>query len=533
MSFVKLSSCMFGPLYKHAKSKMKGSPTDLRYRGSQPPKASPTTSTSTKFYDLIDKEKSKKVKPRKLKDLTLNDPETEEVKLLFKLYLPKRKQFDDISRSLKQLQNNLPILIPHSNETTNVSYPKLNFQLHLFLANIMTNYVTSWYLSKLNTDNFEFIQSIYDVLCVFIKDLSTRCGIMLNSENLLSRIDEWSNLINEHFVELVGDHQNIKIIYDYEKFQATRNVVMSLKTKDQVIQDYLTSKHIIFESEESRRAYFKVLVKQVLNIALVEENGGGLNSVIGTNFVMDIVGNLVLDNVITKLSTTNFIFSVVKKIIDPIKLKLDAKRIQSKPKSISDRIKGIFSMSYQDFGYLMTWNNEGMDTDQNIFHNSIFDLIDTLTGVSKRSPIISTIVSTLKNVILINTGLVTRINRIVKKTFFKELVQSQFLTDENLSDIIGELRLNIFNKAKRQEEAPISIDTLSKDIFDLLTHECLPIPLLNYFKYYEETDEDVVNCIKAMLLIFDYGDFEKGSLNQVLMIKIIDSFVANLYSELL
>lgn len=537
------------------------SATDLQFRGSQTPKASPTTSTSTNFYNLIDKDKKKLQftgKPKKLKDLLAPDPlfETDKIKLLFKLYLPRKKSSHD-SNSLKQLKTNLPLLLPHSNDTTLVSYPKLNFELHLFLATIMCEFVNSWYLKKLNTDNYDFIVTVYNILCDFIKDLAFRMSKILNGDNLLLRIDELSDLLNNHLLDLIDSDEQVKIIRDHTKLISNTNIITTTLSNQEIVQDYLETKHVSFQDPNSRSLYLRVLVKKILSSTFNDDNPGVLNSEIGTNFVTNILSDLVFNNIINKLSTPEFIFSNIKRIVDAISRQLN--KPQPKPKTLKQRIKGIFSMSYKDLSYLMIWNEEGIDTSHSILDNKLFQLLDTISGFSERKPFFSSIIQSVKTIIGSNSILSGKINQILKKFLFRSMVQSKMLNDDTLSKIISDLRVNIFNKSPNENVKPtITMDSLANDIYNVITHERLPLAFMNYFKFKGESKEDTLKSIKSILLVFNYDPKstidqlsdqedsplrlraspvikslkESSELNQLLIIEIVDLLVAKLYPEL-
>lgn len=485
------------------------------------PKASPTTSTSTRFYSVIEENRRKKKQAIKLHPVT----DSEEFKLLCKLYLPKRYQsLTDKSVLSKQLANNLPILLP-SNGATSISYPKLNLELHLFLANIVAGYVASWF-GKLNTDNIEFIQNVYLVLCDFIKSLSTRFSLILSRDNILGCIDDISGILNNHFQELVGENK-LKIL---EQPPNPGKIVDRL-TDDELIEEYLKTRHIIFETSE-KQAYFRILVKKLLVATFNEENEqyGPLNTKIGVNFIDIIVADLVLDKIMDKLSDPQFILSLILRITLKAKEQLDGrlniKQEAGTRKPIRDRIKSMFSKSYKDLSYLVIWNDDGTDTDLNILNNQLFVLLDNLTGFSIRKPMLTGILCTVKNAILSNNIILSKINRILKKALFKSSMG--IVNDETLANIICSLRYSIFKPVKgyETESAPITVEELSVVIYELLHHKSVE-QFLKFMNYQQESEDDIIKSIQSTLLVF-----ESKSLNQWLVIKLVDNLIANLYPEI-
>lgn len=464
---------------------------------------------------------------RKRKQAIKQDPVTdsEEFKLLCKLYLPKRYQsLSDTAVVSRQLASNLPVLLS-TNDTTSISYPKLNLELHLFLASIVSGYVSSWF-GRLNTDNIEFIQNIYNVLCDFIKSLAGRFRVVLSRDNILSRVDDICMIINKHLGELVGD-RTLKILEHQNPDKIADNL-----TQDELVDRYLETRHIIFETTE-KQAYFRILVKKLLSATFNEDNEeyGPLNTKIGLNFVDIIVADLVLGKVMDKLSDPQFILSMILRVVLKVREQLDSRlKIKEEAgthKPIRDRIKSMFSKSYKDLSYLMIWNDDGSDTDINILNNHIFQLLDNLTGFSVRKPLLSGILSTIKNTILSNNIILSKINRILKKAIFKGSVG--IVKDDTLANIICSLRYSIFkpDKASDTESTPITTDDLSLAICELLNHKAV-VKFLKFMNYSQESEQDIITAIKSTLMVF-----ESRKLNQWLVIKLLDNLIANLYPEII
>lgn len=490
---------------------------DLQYNKavSSTPKASPTTSTSTKFNSLIDREKNRKSKKLELKNPFVN---SEEFKLLCKLYLPKRYHLIDPTAAMKQLTNVLPSLLPNS-----ISYPKLDFQLHMFLSSIMANYVCLWYSNKLNTDNMEFLQNVYNVLCEFIRSFSLRLNNVFSGHRILDRLDEWSAIVDQHIKQLAGKRE-ILVVEEYK-----RSVTVARKTDETILCDYLAAKHVYFTQ---KRPYLQILVKKILQCIFNDNLNGPLNTQIGSRFVDVLVADLVLVKVIDKLSEPHFILLIISKMVANMKIKLDT-RDTSKPKqSIVVRVKSSISTGYRKFAVSMAEENDTY----NVVNNRVFQLLNTITGFSDRKPFLVGLITTVLLIMQKNPRISDRINRIFTKTISKHIKESKVLEDESFARIVSSLRQAIFPDAIVSEEAAkkpaekgaksIEVAQLAKEIYEVLNHENMYM-ILDYMKYDNESPQDIIDRITQFLSIFNHSNC-----NQWLIVKLLDNLIAKMYPEL-
>ncbi|KAK6456264.1 uncharacterized protein RJT20DRAFT_128106 [Scheffersomyces xylosifermentans] len=334
-------------------------------------------------------------KTKKTLKLDIDDPivNSEEFKFLYRMFVPNKYLIRNNKMSKKNLLNHLPLIIPTAanedvatNKNTNTNYKNtrnnnymgLNFQVHLFLSSIMVNYINSWYLTKLNTDDMAFLQSVYQLLSDLVKDISKRINSLLKNElRITNLIDDFAEILNKHISDLASETSlnDLKIFDSYFAKAATTNVlsVEPDEKKERIIDKYLASNHIIFnkiykplmpnhyeshdttnesydetnlftfekttnnndESELEKAAtdakeleYFRVLVKNIL-ISTFENPAeeysiSPLTSKIGTSLVVILVSDLIIVKIFDKLSSPEFILNdIINKIVDVISSSID------------------------------------------------------------------------------------------------------------------------------------------------------------------------------------------------------------------
>ncbi|ODV80362.1 uncharacterized protein CANTADRAFT_6001 [Suhomyces tanzawaensis NRRL Y-17324] len=361
-----------------------------------------------------------KNKPRKalrdLQNITLVQEEhaietTEAFKLLYRLFVPNKYLIKNNRVSTKHLLNHLPSIIPTSSTQDANTYIDLNFQIHLFLSTIMVQFVNSWYLTKLNTDNLEFVLLVYQLICDIIKDLSNRINVLLKSDkSITDAIDQISEILNVHLSELVCenpyDEYDIKILNDHYDTIYLRN---SLKNHTRDLQKplmaYLTQRHLIFDSEiapdviesqfvdpesssdsifandtldqierekleqegekpildTNRVVYFRIIVRKILGS--IFDSGSEaysitpLNSKISTDLIVLLLGDLVLNKIFMKLASPDFILkTVINSTVDAIDEVLESKintPKEAKPQPLKHRIQSAISKAYLSISHLV------------------------------------------------------------------------------------------------------------------------------------------------------------------------------------
>ncbi|KAK6463159.1 hypothetical protein DFJ63DRAFT_312482 [Scheffersomyces coipomensis] len=445
----------------------------------------------------------------------------------------------------------------------------------------MVKYVNSWYLTKLNTDNYEVLMLIYQVLMDFVKNLSNRINKTLKSEvELFNIVDELSSVINNHLLDLASEDSqyDLKIFADYYKEANTRNSFKQTPQADleTILDEYLCSNHVLFELKDDPLMYFRVLVKNLLEIIYSNDSAvNPLSSTIITNLVVVIVGDLVLALVLEKLSSPEFILKdIISNVVDIITATLDEKKVAKEESdevtlSYYERFQLVITMCYSKVSkFVLTAKSEGLplsntvsenesnEINVDVFENSIFKLMDTITNFSFRKPLVSNFISFIMGSLRLNSWIYYKLSSLSSSFVMKKLISAPFLGEEGLSNIISSLRLSLFYRDNNQpstesldeELDTLTLDQLTDSIFNLI-NEKIPGAFANSYiqgkspilSLTNENETDLKHRIRRMLIIFNYqisntnnnNEFnETCELNKLLMIKLIDCIVRNLYPEL-
>lgn len=431
--------------------------------------------------------RTKRQVPKQLPSLELI--ETEEFKLLHKLFVPNNYLIKNNKVLIPYLINNLPIIIDDS---------QINLQLHLFISSIIVNYVNTWYLGKLNTDNWEFVQIVYKLLNDLTKELTRR---VLNID-IHVLIDQICDIANGHIDFLLNVDPT------------------SRNTLSNPFEMYLQS-HIIFENE---LGYYRTLSKKITDLTLEP-----VNSKITSDLVNLLVSDLVFVKVIDKLASPDFILGLIQKANEKVKEKLtEEKAVKSTGQKFTTRIRrtwySIYNFIYEDVPEERT----------SIFDTSIFRLVGTLTNFTQRKPLLAAALKYIWNVLYYNPFFNRKINSIAVRRV--DSLISDLLSLENMSNLIGDLRKGIFGK-NGDDSAPISLTELSSNIANVIKTfvKCLPTATI-----LEINEKELAGEIFKVLVVFNFEvgadntvAHEKNDLNRLLAVNIFDCIVGDLYPELL
>ncbi|CAH2354799.1 hypothetical protein CLIB1423_19S00562 [[Candida] railenensis] len=289
---------------------------------------------------------------------------TPEFILLCKLFVP-RTSYLRITES--RLMQKLPNLIysttgvSGSTSTSDSSkYTLANYQLHLLMATITSKYIDSWYSSKLNTDNFEFIEIIYKHLCHVVRQLVNRLRkrVFATVNSSMDFLNEFIEILNNHLEETLTrkweDVTNDSVVYDddYEdkirSYLSRRNVIFSerknRKGDDEVVE---LADQSFFDRQSnyepsSEIVYLRVLSSKIVGLLFEEgereteeeneeevdeeeeeideeeEQGGDIQAMspIGEGLLISILGDLVFVKVLESFSNPNFLLGIVNTVVD-------------------------------------------------------------------------------------------------------------------------------------------------------------------------------------------------------------------------
>ncbi|CAN3499668.1 hypothetical protein DICA1_B02784 [Diutina catenulata] len=265
-----------------------------------------------------------------------------EVRLLFRLFAPQ-------SDSVAELCEALPTIITQ----TSSGPDSLNYQLHLFLAVIVDKFIASWYLSKLNTDDLEFLQLVYTTLVAIAQDLVTRIqGLTSEPERLVTLSDEVCAILESHI-------SNDDCTHDHE--------------------------HPILTD---RSSYLRTITEKVVSAstAKVPENLSLKSTVIGTRLVNSLVADLVLAKVFDKLTEPPFLLETTGKIASLVKPKAPKKADNSSWRSKITNVLNFVAGLSGTYKNARLEGEKGCNQSFDVLHHRAFSLLATVTNFGSRRP---------------------------------------------------------------------------------------------------------------------------------------------------
>lgn len=542
-------------------------------------------------YDKIVKSKftvANDLKHRTKKKKQIHEPvaETPEFKLLCKLFVPPKFLIHNDKVAVRQLYGYLPLLTSLSDNIES-SQSMLNLELHLFLCAITTNYITTWY-SKLDTDNLDFIRSVYDMLCDFTKDLIRRVQTTFLT-NLLLLIDDLCLILNNHITDLVSEcnHANeIKFVEQFSKSGMNRNALMDLNYGvDHIFQKYLSDNHVIFEgmnlnqrnqktensfkeqAEDQRLMYFRLISKNILTASFdTNRNSDSLHlsspttSHITMNLLIVLISDLIFDKLFEKLSSPEFLLQTSVDAITDLSSKIssDRKSFESEDSGKKATSKGnlIYASYINVKNFVLNMHHisdsRGSYDNETVLQSQIFPLIDTLTGFSNRKPLLASFIKYMKRLIMSSKPIAKIAGSISKWFVYNKISNSEVFSEESCCKILRGLRENLFSESNGSDKLEgmktdqVDITHFSNKIFEALFTK-LPNSILlgpriaESLKYKNEKEEDIKQSIYNLLVIFNYNHLSMDNntlnqtcfLNQLLIIHWVDCIISNLYPEFL
>lgn len=618
------------------------SKTSHSFRTAPASMPAPALSTSKNIQpDLISSEQFKTSKFTVLNDLKVKynkknssknssksdlNVESPEFQLLVKLFIPPKYLIRNDKISIKHLSNNLPVL-------TNGSMPKLNLEIHLLLSCVVNEYISSWYFSKLNTDNFDFIQHVYEMICDCVKNFSKRISLMMELPDLFILIDDLTSILNNHLRDLVIDitddpNHVLKIIKTYRDNVQEKNIVINEKTNSEIYFDYLKESHIIFcknqgngsiendqmeyfqdiddetnvysndendsikfqspnskYDDDTRLIYFRILVKKLIFIIFrgddndndnendkipIPNSSGPLTSKITMNLIIFLASDLVLEKLFNKLSSPEFFLLIVDKVTNNLvkfieerdgKIrKNDLNKYKPSNGSFTSRMKSLISSTYADISSFLlsvslskkAENESYLNPSLHIFSSPLFSLFNTMTNFSNRRPIFSNFIKSTKALIFSSRTISMRIDSVLKSFISTKIVHSGALSDENLSQVVRDLKQSLFTHNDRRNNDSVAskdnlnIDILTEKVFDLFANKLSKLVpgrksfMGNILSFEGETNDELKQSIRNFLVVFNYNPNssdlttlnETCQVNRLLVIQCLDCMIATLYPEL-
>uniref|UniRef100_A0A0L0P002 PXA domain-containing protein n=1 Tax=Candidozyma auris TaxID=498019 RepID=A0A0L0P002_CANAR len=478
----------------------------------------------------------------RIDDTDVGNPQLD---LLLQLFL-KKKLLGRYSKTLKrQLAENLPLLVGSG-------YPEVNFEIHLFLSTIVTNYVCSWY-TKLGTDNYDFVEEVYSTLCFVTRDLMMRIEHALRGDKSLFLIDDLATILDRHLRETHLEGGEFYFLREAKFQQQNVHRVTKPLTNQEIVEQYLASQHAIFDphtrpldtqdqSSDIRILYFRVLAHKLLETTFARSKGKNpLSSEIVRSFVVNLMGDFVLEKLFMKLSSPSFVLqTVVAKVVEVT----SEQEKTGSPVSWSGKIQQAYS-SFMLFIYAAKMkkqevlNTEVRGQSWSPFKSPVFSLLNTLTGFPNRLPNLFFVMCMFQTFIT-SLGVVTaKLNTFVSSYILKWVSSSWVLEDKNLAANLMNLRKLLFEQDNAEQSNQIHLrqelgELLFKNFKALLSNLGCSAEWLSYK---EESELDAIASIVNTLSQFEGSCIcndgpDESKLNQLLIIQALDLIIARLYPEL-
>lgn len=488
--------------------------------------------------DLRLKAKSKKAS----RDVGVESPEFQ---LLVRLYVPSNLLITNNKVDLKELMQYLPVIV-------NDTLPELNFEIHIFLSCIVSKFVLSWYELKLNTNDPAFIDSVYSVLCDFVREFSARVLRVVEGPLLLHAINDAGNIISEHLQDIRVKNGHPQFYHDHiEKAQA----LVSADNYQSIEQQYLAAKHVVFESYKSESdttsnntsLYSRILFKNILRITFEKDRALDL-SPIATEFVGVLLADLVLKKIIVLLLKPEFILTkVIAKSVNV--LDGNANRGNRGPEKLPLMYKLELSVLKALailqclIGFLREKAlNSSFPSMESYF---LIPLLDSIFNLRQRRPIALNFGAVITAVFCYIFGLKEKLEFALGSLLLRKIWQSSVLEDSSLAGHVKNLRGSIFERA---QEPKIELKTPGDELLEKVRDDVLSMYrrkidtnlLFGAFcKWVSEdnmSESELSEAIENFLSSFNnftVEDFhETSELNKLLVITLLDCIVKYLYPEM-
>lgn len=524
-----------------------------------------------------------------------NITSSDEFKLLCKLYFPRYQKIVTENRLIEILPriicttSTTTITDKHKDEEGS-KFNQLNYQLHLFLANITSKYINSWYSHKLNTEDFEFIHVVYKNLCHVTRALIKRfvSYIINDADKFMKFSNEFIDILNLHISEVTSmayldTFKNSNIVLDDAKlnedcmnlFLSQRHVIFlnlvkqeEAEVKGEVegdednaeICDELENSHeemeegeevvdqSFFPAEEyipsSEIVYFRVLSKNIVDILFKEEpRDSCVNPLtpIGEGLVISILGDLIFMKVLDSFANPHFLLGLIDLVVDKLeddkgKGKQQVKQHRINLKQLLDRALNIVSYAS---GYISNFYSCLFPSTSPlvhgkvcypVFNSSIFKLLNTITKFSHKNPLVSGFFQTIQSLILSNSYMSQFLDSNVKKYLGSKIFNFEFLTDESLAEVVAKLRKSLFSSEQEEEDKKKrELDDARKEVdITELSERLYEILHKKLPSIMKNTDKgEFLGSATEILEVF-----AERKLNSLLIIQWLDLIVGSLLPEL-
>lgn len=470
--------------------------------------------------------------------------ESSEFQLLVKLYVPAQLLITNNKVSLKQLKVHLPVLIKES-------YPDLNLELHLLLSSIVTSYVLSWYLQKLNTDNTDFIVHVYTALCDFVRDFSQRLLAMVELQRLFGLINDMAAILNKHIL----DNQLIDGVPRYARDFILKDSSKVLMDYDAIslMRRYLAESHVVFQgafpSPETRpedvdpgQVYYRAIALGILDATFSGKTGtaqGCRDSDIVTIFLTTILADLGFSKLVGLLSSPKFlIHDTLTTLAAKLCQNADVPPERETPQSMFQILRNKASTGWNIMYLMLLSDLRKAEKLPLVFYSPVFDLIDTVIRFSQVRPVLTHCLSLIRASLYVNKTLAFRLDSFIVKSVTTMIRTSPILQDGFLAGTVSKLRTIVIDRTAKLEEPPTREQTpkeLSEKIYSAFVSKSSQNrffgALIRSLAYNGQQPKEAMEEIEGFIQIFcaPIGEGNKSDMNKVLVVKLLDSIIREMY----
>lgn len=472
------------------------------------------------------------------------DVDSPEFQLLVKLYVPSNLLITNNKVDLKELKRYLPIIV-------NDTLTELNYEIHLFLSCIVSRYVLSWYLLKLNTDDSKFVSEIYLTLSSVVRDLSSRILNVVEGPLILQAINTTGNLLANHLAKNRLDQGEPAYFQEY--VGSSRSTMYDEETLDSVRSKFLAASHVVFNKEQNINeedalsSYCRLLSSKILDSTFDGPELHGLKlSPITKSLMSAILGDLVLKKIILLLAKPEFILE--NAIGRPIDALLNGARDkeESEPKPVMAAASLLIQSLFKKLiDFMSFWSH------QKNFHEYppleeyfLVSLLDSVFSVKQRRPVTMHLGGLFLSMMSTIWELKPRLESVLGKFLLLKLSLAPLLEDASIAGIMKILRERVFervqNKSEKQETNFNVFDRTRDKVMTLYRHNLdSKLAIGRFVRWITDEnmkEEDVHKSVVNFLLIFNNGTsdtpLETSDVNSLLVLDIIDCLVKHLYPEL-
>lgn len=461
---------------------------------------------------------------------------SEEFKLLCRLFTP---QGGCRAISKDRLMQRLPRLvgasIPNAATTDTDPYDKLNFELHLLLATIVSRYIDLWYSIKLNTDNLDFIDDIYRTLSHVTAHICSQCQSFWHDDPSVS-VNEAILILNRHIHDALEVDKLPGNFYDDQTFDA-----------DGELQRHLAAKHMIFTTvapnpdrqqiddnwgQPLREAsYFRAMSREILRTLLTDDHK---LSPIGEGLVVAILGDLLFVKALESLSNPTFILGLVRRCCHS--LVSESNPTTKRPNFVGKNVIGVVRSFYAATKSVQSWVRQWQSSqestcqfippnpDSYLLNSPIIDLCDTVTQFSVRKPMLKGMLQLGRHCIMGSPSVCHWVEASLRR-YLHRFVDGM-TSDDSLAAMIASFRDKLFAIDEPTPPPPAAspdIDEIAAEIL-CLGNSMLPASRPHLFR----SGADLLLATTNILSIFATSH----SRNKLLIVQWIDLVVATIFPHL-